>query len=182
MLHESSNEVLTIKDCLENFESIYEKEYFPKKLLDEIKKANVLLIPDYIKRDTREGYVFPENTQEFLEYMKDNAGDTLKPDIAVDDDGFKKIELHSATIIITTLVVTNIILPMVVNLVSNFLYDQVKKMHRERKNVSAKVNIIVTEEADKKSKKISYEGPVSGIKAALNSAAKGIFEDDSKRD
>lgn len=182
MQHEINIEALTVKDCSETFETIYEKEYFPKKLLDEIKEANVLLIPDYVKREDKKRYVFPECTQEFLEYVKDNASDNLRPDIAIDDEGFNKLELHSAAITIATFVVTSIALPMMINLVSNFLYDQAKKMHREKKDVSAKVNIITTEESGKKSKMISYEGPVSGIEEALKSAAKDIFKDDSQRD
>ena len=180
MRHEISNETLTIKNSLETFETIYEKEYFPKDLYAVIKEANVLLIPDYIKRGDSEGYVFPESTQEFLEYLKENASDSIRPDIAIDDDGFKKLELHSATITVATFVVQNIVLPMIVSLVSNYLYDQAKKMHREKKDVSAKVNIITTNEAGKKGKMISYEGPVSGIEEALNSAARDIFKDDSQ--
>lgn len=180
MQHEINNETLTVSDCSETFETIYEKEYFPKELLDEIKTANVLLIPDYIQRENTEGYVFPETTQGFLKYVKDNASDNLRPDIAINDDGFKKLELHSAVITIVTFVVTSVALPFMINMVSNFLYDQAKKMHREKKDVSAKVNIITIEEAVKKSKMISYEGPVSGIEEALNLAVKDIFKDDSQ--
>jgi len=182
MAHEVFGKTIKVVVCEENFNTVYEKEYIPKELLDEIKKANVLLIPDCVKRGTEEVYTFPESTQEFLEYVKDNSADALKPDIAVDDEDFNKLELHSTAITIATFVVTNIVLPLMVDLVSSFLYDQVKKMHREKENVSAKVNIIVTEENDKKSKMISYEGPVSGVEDALKTAAKDIFKDDSKGD
>ena len=178
MMHEIIEETLKVKECSETFETIYEKEYFPRELIDEIKRANVLLIPDYVKREDKEGYVFPECTQEFLEYVRDNGSDNLIPDIAINDEDFKKLELHSAAISIVTFVVTGIMLPMMINLVSNYLYDQAKKMHREKKDVSARVNIITTEEG-KKSKMISYEGPVSGIEEALNSVAKDIFKDDN---
>lgn len=181
MQHETKNEILTVKDCSENFDTIYEKEYFPQKLVDEIKEANVLLIPNYVKRENVEGYLFPESTQEFLEYLKDNASDDLRPDIAIDDDDFKKLELHSATITVATFVVTSVALPLMISLLANFLYDKTKEMHREKKDVSAKVNIITTEDLCKKSKMISYEGPVSGIEEALNSAAKDIFKNDDKR-
>lgn len=179
MKHEINEKTLIVKDCSETFETIYEKEYFPKELTEEIKQANVLLIPDHIKREDKEGYVFPECTQEFLEYVKDNGSDNLIPDIAINDGDFKKLELHSASITIATFVVTSIVLPIMINLVSNYLYDQAKKMHRDKKDVSARVNIITTEDG-KKSKMISYEGPVNGIEEALKSAAKDIFKDDSQ--
>ena len=176
MLHEVLGKNINVEDCEEDFSTIYEKGYFPKELMDEIKEANVLLIPNYIIKDKKEAYVFPENTQEFLEYLRDNASDTFKPDIAIDDDGFHKLELHSATITITSLIVKKIVYPIALGLITNFLYDQVKKMHRDKENVSAKVNIIVTEEG-KKSKRISYEGPVSSVEEALISATKEIFND-----
>ncbi len=174
MKHEISEKTVTVKDCSETFETIYEKEYFPKELADEIKQANVLLIPDHVKWEDKEGYVFPECTQEFLEYVKDNGSDTLIPDIAINDEDFKKMELHSAAIAIATFVTTSIVLPVMINLVSNYLYDKAKKMHRDKKDVSARVSIITTEDG-KKSKMISYDGPVSGIEEALKSAAKDMF-------
>lgn len=180
MIHEISEKTLTVEDCSETFETIYEKEYFPKELLTEIKQANVLLIPDYIKKEDKEVYVFPECTQEFLEYLKDNDSDGIEPDIAIDDKGFAQLELHSSAITIATTVVKGIVLQIVINMISNYLYDKVKKMHREKKEVSAKVNIIATEEG-KGSKMISYEGPVSEIKEALNSAVKDIFKNDGQK-
>lgn len=180
MKHEISKETLSVKDCPETFETIYEKEYFPREILDEIKLANVLFIPDYVKRADKNAYVFPECTYEFLEYVKENSSDILKPDVAVSDDSFKKIEMHSATITIATFVVKKIVLALMINLVSNYLYDQAKKMHRDKNEVSTRVNIIATEEAEKKSKIICYEGPVSGVEEALNLAAKDIFKDDNQ--
>ncbi|MCI8507702.1 MAG: hypothetical protein HFJ06_03915 [Lachnospiraceae bacterium] len=180
MTHELLGLKVKIEECKENFETVYQKEYFPQELLDEIKVANVLLIPNHINRNGKEEYIFPETTLEFFEFVKDNIVDGMKPDIAVDDEGFKKLELHSATITVATFVVTSVLFPIMVNLVSSYLYDQVKKMHRNKEDVSAKVNIISTDENGKKSKMISYEGPVSGIKEALENASKEIFKDDNQ--
>ncbi len=180
MQHEVVNKIVKIIDCEETFETIYKKEYFPQKLMDEIKEANVLLIPDYVKRGNEEGYMFPEYSQEFLEYLKDNVSDNLRPDIAIDDEDFVQLELHSAIITVGTFIVSKVAFPIMIGLVTNFLYDQAKKMHREKKDVSAKVNIIATEETGKKSKMISYEGPVSGIEEALKAAAQDIFNDDNE--
>ena len=35
MQHEIDNKILKVEDCAETFETIYEKDYFPKKLLSE---------------------------------------------------------------------------------------------------------------------------------------------------
>lgn len=68
-----------------------------------------------------------------------------------------------------------IVLPIATGMISSFLCDLVKKYHRKPEDTSAKVQIITEETATKKSKKITYEGPVSGVKDALDQAAKDLF-------
>ena len=47
MLHESDLEQkINVTDVDINFESIYEKDYIPQKYIEEIKQANVLIIPN----------------------------------------------------------------------------------------------------------------------------------------
>ena len=47
MLHESELEKkIQVTDVDINFESIYEKDYIPKKYIEDIKQANVLIIPN----------------------------------------------------------------------------------------------------------------------------------------
>ena len=80
--------------------------------MDEIGKANMLIIPDYFSREGHSGYVFPETTQEFLGYAQEKTCDEFIPDIAADDDSFNKMELHSA--------VTTVALPIALSIVANF--------------------------------------------------------------
>lgn len=79
---------------------------------------------------------------------------------------------------VAPIIVQMVILPIAVNIISSFLYDLVKKYHRKSEDISAKVQIIAEETATKKSKKIIYEGPVSGIKEALGQAAKDLFSNE----
>ena len=68
-------------------------------------------------------------------------------------------------------------IPIATSMIASFLYDLVKKYRRKPEDISAKVQIITEETETKKSKKITYEGPVSGIKEALDQAAKDLFSD-----
>lgn len=173
MSHESSRDIITVEDTTIGFESIYKETYFPKGLIEEISKANMLIIPDYFSRENFSEYVFPETTKEFLEYAQDKRSDTFIPDIAADDDSFDKIELHSAVITVATFIVTSVVFPIALNIVSDFLADQIKKHHRKKEGLTAKLNIIVTD--GKESKKISYEGPAGSAEDALKLAVKGMF-------
>lgn len=173
MTHEINNKEITIKNSDIVFEKIYSEPYVPKDFLNDIKKANLLLIPSNGFRNY-EHLVFPELTLEFLNYIRENATGEIISDIAISDDDFQKLELHSASIKIATFIVSAIVLPLAINLVSNFLYDEAKKHLREPDDLSAEITIIV-QDGDK-SKEVSYKGPISGIKSTFESISDGLFD------
>lgn len=80
MLHETNNKKITVEDMTVDFQSVYREEYFPKDLLNEIGKANMLIIPNYFSREGHSGYVFLETTQEFLGYAQEKACDEFIPE------------------------------------------------------------------------------------------------------
>lgn len=176
MLHETNNQKIIVEDTTIDFQAIYKEQYFPQELLNEISKANMLIIPDYFSRESHSGYVFPETTQEFLEYAQAKTCDEFIPDIAADDASFNKIELHSAVITVASFIVTTVALPIALSIVANFLYDQMKKHHRKEDELSCKLNIIVTD--GKENKRISYEGPAGSAEEALKLAVKGAFKNE----
>lgn len=176
MQHESFDNILKISDTDITFEQIYGKDYVPAEYLDDIKKSNFLIIPNESFRNEGD-ILFPETTREFFDFIRESSGEEIVADIAISDEDFQRIELHSAVIEVATFIVQQVILPIVPGIISAFLYDLVKKYHRKPEETSAKVKIIAEETAIKKSKMITYEGPVSGIKDALDQAAKDIFSE-----
>ena len=177
MKHEIFDTVLNVTDSDVTFEKIYKKEYIPTEYLDDIKKANLLIIPNENFRD--EGDVlFPETTREFLDFIREFPNDEIISDIAISDEDFKRIELHSAVIEVAPVIVQWVVLPIATSMIASFLYDLVKKYRRKPEDTSAKVKIITEETETKKSKMITYEGPVSGVKDALNQAAKDLFSNE----
>lgn len=177
MVHEINYKKVQIIDSDLTFEKIYEKKYIPSEYLDEIKKANLLIVPNENFR--KEGDVlFPETTREFFEYIQDHPNDEIVADIAISDDNFQRIELHSAVIEVATIIVNVVVLPVAINMISNYLYDLIKKYHRKPEDTSARLKIISEETKTKKTKIISYEGPVSEVKETLEIATKEIFSED----
>ena len=177
MKHEIFDTVLNVTDSDVTFEKIYKKEYIPTEYLDDIKKANLLIIPNENFRD--EGDVlFPETTREFLDFIREFQNDEIISDIAISDEDFKRIELHSAVIEVAPIIVQWVVLPIATSMMASFLYDLVKKYRRKPEDTSAKVKIITEETETKKSKMITYEGPVSGVKDALDQAAKDLFSNE----
>lgn len=93
MLHESDlKQKINVTDADINFESIYEKDYIPQKYIEDIKQANVLIIPNEGFRD-KKGLFFPECTSEFYQFLKSTS--EIKTEICIDDDKFEKLELHA---------------------------------------------------------------------------------------
>lgn len=175
MRHEIEENQLIITDSEMNFSMIYEKPYVPQEYINDIKKANILLIPTE-NSDRYEHPIFPELTLEFLDYVKENTPDDIITDIAISDDDFNRLELHSAAVTVATIIVTYGILPIVTGIIAAYLYDKLKQLHRKEDELSAEVNIIV--QNGKKSKRISYKGPVKGIKDTLDSTIPHLFENE----
>ena len=172
MTHEINYKKVQIIDSDLTFEKIYEKKYIPSEYLDEIKKANLLIVPNENFRKKGD-VLFPETTREFFEYIQDHPNDEIVADIAISDDNFQRIELHSAVIEVATIIVNVVVLPVAINMISNYLYDLIKKYHRKPEDTSARLKIISEETKTKKTKIISYEGPVSEVKETLE-----IFSED----
>lgn len=177
MTHEINYKKVQIIDSDLTFEKIYEKKYIPSEYLDEIKKANLLIVPNENFRKKGD-VLFPETTREFFEYIQDHPNDEIVADIAISDDNFQRIELHSAVIEVATIIVNVVVLPVAIKMISNYLYDLIKKYHRKPEDTSARLKIISEETKTKKTKIISYEGPVSEVKETLEIATKEIFSED----
>ena len=177
MNHEIYEKSLKIADTGITFDSIYEKEYIPKDYIEDIKKANFLIIPEENFKG-KEMLLFPETTREFFDYVRDNTNDVIVSDIAISDEAFQKIEMHSATITVATIIVKWMIFPIATGVVSAFLYDLIKKYRRKPDETTAEVNMIVEDKKTKKSKRITYKGPVDGVKDALEAAAKNLFKEE----
>ena len=58
--------MIDVVDTELGFDAIYSKEYMPKEYEEEIRSANILLIPNENFRD-KQGLFFPECTDEFVE-------------------------------------------------------------------------------------------------------------------
>ena len=174
MKHEIFGNTLKIVDTDLTFEQIYDKDYIPKDYMDEIKRANLLIIPNEGFRDSGD-VLFPETTREFLDYIRDSSEDDIVADIAISDEDFQRIELHSAVIEVAKIIVQWAVFPRATSMIAAFLYDLVKKYRRKPEDTSARVQIITEETKTKKSKMITYEGPVSGVKDALDQAVKDLF-------
>ena len=178
MKHEIYGKNIGIEETDITFESIYNKPFIPQEFIENIKNADILIIPEENFRE--EGDVlFPETTREFFEYLQEEIPKDMSVDIAISDEDFRKIELHSDLVNVATIIVRSTAFNVACGLVASFLYDMAKKLLKKPEDINTKVKIISEETKTKKTKSITYEGPVSGIKEALEQASKDLFKDEN---
>ena len=165
-------EFFSIEPCNTTFESIKSKPYYPLAYDSDIQESSLLILP-LIENQM---VLFPEITNELLDYLSDN-GSSFKTNIVISDEDYQKVEKHCDWIELGILLVRDIVLPLAISLIANFVYDRIKKLNKKDDEVSTEVEIIVEQTKTKKSKKIKYKGPVEGIKETLDNAAKDIFNE-----
>lgn len=166
MIHESDkvNDLVITESDL-NFQKIYSKPYFPKDLEEDLKKANLLLLP-YEGFKTTKGPVFPEQTMEFYKFIKNYDSNKLIGDICISDEDYAELELHADLITLSNMIVTMGVLPIATGLIANYLYQKIKEYHKT--DLKVVVNITVVD--GDKSKSISYEGDAEKFEETLKTA------------
>ncbi len=176
MIHETKqSKSVLITDSGLTFDEVYSKPYVTAEIKSDIKKANVLILPS---ENFRQGYpyLFPEYTSQFFSYLKENASEGLDIDICISDDDFKPLEMHSELINLPEIIVGWVAVPLLINLISSFLYDYIQRRKNAKNETKAKIKITVEEAKSKKVKTIEYEGDASQFSDAMNSAIEHLFD------
>lgn len=170
MLHEIKNRnQVIISESVINIEYLKTKDFFPKEYSTEINNCEILLIP-YEGFKDRSDLFFPELTREFLKFAKDQG---LNAEICISNDNFQILELHSNAINIPKFIVASIVLPVAINLISNFLQSEINK---KRENLSTKIEIVI--EKDNVSKSLVYEGSAKEFKTYVQPFLENIFDEE----
>lgn len=155
MINYDEKQILELTDTTLTFNEIYLKPYFPERYEEDIKRANVLLIPQYFR--DYDHVVFPEQTSRFFEYIKEKSiGTGIIPEICISDEEYRELQLHDSTINLPELIAQLIFFPILTSIIAAYFYEKIKE--RGHKDEPLKATINITVESDGKSKRIHYEG------------------------
>lgn len=153
-------------------------EDFNEETKEKIQKTDILLLPVLEFRNKKERAFYPE-TNNFLKFLKKQ--DDLK-NISInlcENQGQEKIlSLHHDEIWLPILLISyellkNIGLPIITSLISNYLFY----MYKKEDESTVHVQIIVTKNKGKISKKIDYNGPPSGLNQFKKIDINKIFDE-----
>lgn len=160
--------MLKISDSDISFEAVYNSDYIPNT--EEIKNSNLLILPYHNFREGVE-YCFSEYASEVLQYIKENGSKDVTADIAISDDKYQAIEMHSVLLALGIFLTTSVVLPITVNILSSYIYDKVKAMHKSQEEVNVRLKLI-SQSKNGKSKSIEYDGPASKFSDVIDAVKK----------
>ncbi len=149
-----------------SFEDLKNKPYYPKELEKSIEESNAIILPFENFRENKPA-LFPEITDDFFAYLECNKNDLFKPNILISEDKFEKLEMHCDWLNFGRIILELAVLPIFINLLSNFIYDKIQK-NKLKEDSTVEIEINVVETKAKKTTKITYKGSSKDVKKALN--------------
>lgn len=148
---------LNIENVKFSKETFICRDNIDEELQEQLKKADILFLPKVNFRDDLP-FCYPETTGEIYKFMKKElAASNICTELAISDDEYQEIELHDWWIYLPDLYIQNqIIFPMVINILSNWIYDRFIKGHASPQKPMVKFSAIVKNKDG--NKKINFEG------------------------
>ena len=156
--------MVEIEDANISRSQLQEKRWVDDALKESLEKANVVIMPweNFRELDVP---VFPDGTADFFQDIHNSATPELLPEIAVIDEQYSEVALHADLVITPTIFVTSFIAPVV----TKFVADWLARLLLERaKHSDVKFQMYV-EDANGKTRRISYEGPVNSFESLVSS-------------
>lgn len=160
-----SNEIESQKEISNiTFESVIDNCSADPEFKKQLSLANVLIIP--YEKNSKNNNIFPVGTTEMYRYLQQKSPSQVKLDIATKDEDYVELAQHSDLVNLPAIIVTVVILPIIIGLITNYIYDRLKP-----DNNIIKCEIIITDEVGN-SKRIKYNGPAKEYEETMSK----IFE------
>lgn len=142
---------LTISETSES-KKYWLQQGLGKGFESNLASADVLLVPE---KDFREGvpFVFHQDTPSFYRYLSSRLLGQATVEICATDDEYLEISLHSATFRISRIVANYVIAPMLIGILTNYIYDELKAKPSDSVEVS-----LTIEDHECKSFNFSFSG------------------------
>ncbi len=160
---------IEIKETTRALDYWLSRPYLSSDVRRSLANAKVILVPEEGFRD-RDVRVFPVGTEEFYNQLREKLPGDLPLEIAINEDDYKEVALHSAVLILGGLVVTGVtlvVLPVLVNVVSEYVN---RRLYGDKDRAEAIVRWELTVVDGSRAAKISYEGPAIDFQSEMQRA------------
>lgn len=140
-------------------------------LRKRLESANVLIVP-MNRFGQYDEPLFAAGTDELLHYFKRLESNEILVEVCAEDEDYTELSLHSDLIRLGSFVVQNVVLPLFLNLLSNYVYDKVKSRPGE-----SWIDVEVTAiNRFGDSKAVKFKGPVTTFKAEIVESVDSVFD------
>lgn len=150
-MEEPMSNLITISETTES------KEYWLHQGLGQgfealLSAADALIVPE---KEFREGvaFVFHQDTTTLYRYLSTQLAGSLSIEICSNDDEYLEISLHSASFRLSKIVVNYVAAPLLVGMLTNYLYDEMKAKPTDNVEVT-----LIVEDHECHSFKFSFKG------------------------
>lgn len=163
MASDHSGPVCLVESSGFNIEEFINTAGGPNEFRSSLQNASVLLLPSNLPEEGIDP-VFPDTTPYIFDLLKENLKDTASVDAAIHDDKYEEFQYLSDDLILPVIFVANgIVLPLVITILGNYLYDHFTKGRWS----SAKTNVkgkLYFKGKNGESLSLEYEGPADTYK------------------
>lgn len=148
-----------IEDAPDTLQSWKEIESLSSETKKLIQPAKILFIPWRFNRSGIDSS-FPVKTEEFYSFFKERMENKEDVEICVNENEYKELALHADYIWLGSIIVSSIIVPVFVNLLSEYLKNRLLK--NDSTNI-IQIDVIIDCRSINKedTKKFSYKKPLS---------------------
>ena len=157
---------IDVEESQNTFDYWINRPYISENLKGSLSKTNVLIVP--LEGYYDKGPVFAGFSERLLTFLKNSGYQGLLPDICIEEGDYVELAQHGRTLIIVgAFVLTSIIAPIFVNLVSDFIKQ---RLGAEDKRIKIEMTVV---DKDGKGKQFRYEGSADSFKDIVLPRLKG---------
>lgn len=166
----------TVTSTPDGFEYWTTRPYQAEPLQDELRKAQVLLVPREDLRPDRglTGPVFPSGTTEFFQFLQERLPTDMRVDIAVADEQYQEVAFFWDQHWFVDVLLRNTALPMFVGVLLEWVRRRIWKPNDSR------VRIRLTVEEERAGRKlraqVTFEGTPDELQPELLGAVRRALE------
>lgn len=162
-----------ISESKENFQTWVNKKYIPDILKNELYSKDILFLPLESYGD-QEGPFYYQEVDDLYNFFKQNLPKDISLDLCSQNE--ELLILKDADYKFGTILATSLLLPILVNLTTDFLENKFIKLNE---NPSIEINYIVVRDKDKESRNFEFKGKAEDFVKASDKIVK-VMEHESK--
>lgn len=167
----SNEDLIIIND--KNMEYWINQDFVSEDLKNELKNADVLIIPDFRGKNNDPG--FYEKSLYFHDFIRD-CNENIDIKFCIDEDLFSTFRLQSSVICMGQFIVKDVIVPLFLGILGNYLYNKI--FHESDDEIDIQISI----QKENTTKTLKYHGNYEKFQKMIENSSDFIKLFDEKND